>query len=177
VRKVSKRIIEKAKKIKLIVMDVDGVLTPGDVTFINGREVKFWYARDRIAFYILKRTGLLKTAWLTGRVSEEVKKRGKELGIDALYFGVKKKKDVWENILKKFKVKKSEVAYIGDDIVDLYPAKNCGLSFAPSDSCCDIKKTVDFITESRGGRGVFREVVELILKAKGKWKEVIRYYL
>jgi len=171
-----KRIKEKAKRIKLIVMDVDGVLTPGDVTFINGKEVKFWYARDRIAFYILKRIGDIKTCWLTGRSSLEVKKRAKELGA-ILFDGVKRKKDIWKDILKRFKVKKEEVAYIGDDIVDLYPIKNSGLSFAPKDACYDVKKAVDYVTEAKGGRGVFREVVEIILKAKGLWKKALSYYL
>jgi len=169
-------LLKKIKRIKMIAMDVDGVLTPGDITFVNGKEIKFWYAKDRIAFFILRRQKRIKTCWISGRKSSEVAERAKDLGIDAVYLGIKDKRQAWKEMLDKFGLEKEEAAYIGDDLVDLALITAAGFAAAPQDACPEIKEAADYVTSVPGGRGVFRETAELILKGQNLWNEVLTFY-
>jgi YrbI family 3-deoxy-D-manno-octulosonate 8-phosphate phosphatase len=171
-----KEIFAKAKKIKVFAMDVDGVLTDGKLIFSeSGFEMKGWNVRDRIAFYILNRLGY-KTCWISGRKCREVSRRAKDLRINGVFLGVKNKTLLWEKILKNFKAESASILYIGDDLVDAGLLKKAGLSVCPADAPADVKNLCDFVAKSRGGDGVFREVVELVLKAQNKWKDVLQYY-
>ncbi|MCD6413917.1 MAG: HAD hydrolase family protein [Elusimicrobia bacterium] len=166
----------KAKKIKVFAMDVDGVLTDGKINFSErGFESKAWNVKDRIAFYILRRLGY-KTCWISGRSGKEVCRRARDLKINEVFLGVKDKTVLWSSLLEKFRVKPSEVLYIGDDLVDIGILKRASIAVAPADAAEEVKKVCDFVTSARGGDGVFREVAEKILKAQNRWKEVLRHY-
>ncbi len=174
----NKKILDKAKKIKLIAMDIDGVLTPGDIVIMeSGEEVKSWSAKDRFGIFATRNAGGIKFAWISGRKSGQVEERAKELKIDAVYLGSLGKLPAFNDILKRFKLTGSEIAYIGDDIVDVPLLKRAGLSVCPDDAVDDVKKVVDYITRAKGGQGVLREVIEIVFKAQGRWKKAVAKYL
>lgn len=169
---------KKAKSIKLIACDVDGVLTRGEIIVLNnGEEIKIWNVKDGLGYHELKQTfPRIKTAWITGRESEQVKTRAERMGIDYLVQNCMGKKPAFDAILNETGFKASETAYIGDDIVDIPVLKLAGLSVCPSDAIEEVKKHVDMVSSIKGGEGVVRDVIEFILKAKGEWKKVLERY-
>lgn len=175
----NKKILEKAKKIKLIGMDIDGVLTGGEIVVLNsGEEVKFWNAKDRFGFALARKSGGgLKFVWITGRESKEVENQAKEIGVDRIYQNCYDKLSAYREIVKNFSLHPAEIAYIGDDLMDLPILKRVGLSVCPNDAPEELKKIVDHISFYPGGKGVFRETIEIILKAKGLWRKTINEYL
>jgi len=165
-----------AGNIRLLILDVDGVLTDGSIILDNeGNEFKAFHVRDGHGLKMLSRTGI-QIALITGRHSKVVERRAHELGITEVYQKCFKKIVAYEQLLQKFKVTDSEVAYIGDDIVDLPVLKKVGLPVAVADAVDETKDVAQFITQNRGGRGAVREVCDLILRAKGKWKELLDEY-
>ena len=123
----NKKISEKAKKIKLIAMDVDGVLTPGDIVIMeSGEEVKSWNAKDRLGIFLTRNAGGMKFAWVSGRKSRQVEERAEELNIDAVYLGTLSKMPAFNDMHERCKLKGDEIAYIGDDLVDLPLLKRAG---------------------------------------------------
>src|SRR5208283_370192 len=165
-----------AGNIRLLILDVDGVLTDGSIILDNeGNEFKAFHVRDGHGLKMLSRTGI-QIALITGRHSKVVERRAHELGITEVYQRCFKKIVAYEQLLQKFKVTDSEVAYIGDDIVDLPVLKKVGLPVAVADAVDETKDVAQFITQNRGGRGAVREVCDLILRAKGKWKELLDEY-
>ncbi len=174
----NKKISNKAKKIKLIAMDVDGVLTPGDIVIMeSGEEVKSWSAKDRLGIFATRNAGGIKYAWVSGRKSPQVEERAKELKIDAVYLGSLGKLPAFNDILKRFNLTGTQVAYIGDDLVDLPLLKRAGFSACPKDAVNDVKKVVDCVTEAKGGQGVLREVIEIVFKSQGRWKKAVEKYM
>ncbi|MDR3281721.1 MAG: HAD hydrolase family protein [Endomicrobium sp.] len=170
-------IIEKAKNIKLLAFDVDGVLTRGEIIFNNGEEMKIWNVKDGVGFVELLRVlPKIKTAWITGRKSVQIEKRAIEMNINYVIQNCMNKKVAFEKILKKNRFEAFEAAYIGDDMVDIPVLKIVGLSLCPVDACNEVKKRVDLVSILKGGEGVAREVIELIIKAKGKWKKILGKY-
>ncbi|MCL2335284.1 MAG: HAD hydrolase family protein [Endomicrobia bacterium] len=169
------KIFKKAKAIKLLACDVDGVLTRGDIVILNdGQEVKSWNVKDGLGYAELR--GIfprVKTAWITGRESEQVKKRAEELKIDYLVQNCSGKKSALDAILEETGFKASETAYIGDDINDIPILSRAGFSVCPADAAEDAKKYADYVSALGGGEGVVREVIEIILKAKGEWKKIL----
>jgi 3-deoxy-D-manno-octulosonate 8-phosphate phosphatase (KDO 8-P phosphatase) len=171
-----KNIKEKLKGIKLLVLDVDGVMTDGRIIMDSeGREMKNFNVRDGHGIKILQRYGI-KVAILTGRQSKVVEYRAKDLEIDDVYQKVFNKKEIFQTILKKHKLSADAVAFMGDDIVDIPVLKSVGFSAAVADAIDVVKKSVDYITQNRGGHGAVREVCEMILKAQGKWPEIAARY-
>ena len=167
---------ERAKKIKLLIMDVDGVLTDGRIIYgSDGTEFKSFHVRDGHAMKLANRAGL-KMAIITGRDSEIVTRRGKELEVDFIYQKVFNKLEVYEKILQENNLKDEEIAFIGDDIVDLPVMRRVGLSIAVEDAVEELKQESLLITKNPGGRGAVREVIEYILKARGLWEDVTRRY-
>ena len=167
---------ERAKKIKLLIMDVDGVLTDGRIIYgSDGTEFKSSHVRDGHAMKLANRAGL-KMAIITGRDSEIVTRRGKELEVDFIYQKVFNKLEVYEKILQENNLKDEEIAFIGDDIVDLPVMRRVGLSIAVEDAVEELKQESLLITKNPGGRGAVREVIEYILKARGLWEDVTRRY-
>lgn len=173
-----KEIFNKAKKIKIIASDVDGVLTDGRIIILNsGEEIKFWDAYDRFAFTLLRVFAKnLKIAWITGRISPQVEARAKEVGVHYLYQKCMDKISAVNEILRKENIKIDEVAFIGDDLVDLPVLLKCGFSVCPKNAPEDVRKAADYITAASSGRGVFRAAVEIIFKSQGIWQKVLEKY-
>jgi 3-deoxy-D-manno-octulosonate 8-phosphate phosphatase (KDO 8-P phosphatase) len=171
-----KNIKEKLKKIKLLILDVDGVMTDGGIIMDSkGQELKQFNVRDGHGLKVLQRYGM-KVAIITGRQSKVVEYRAKDLDIEEVYQKVFNKKEVFEKILKKHKLSADETAFLGDDIIDIPVLRRVGFSVAVADAVDVVKKSVDYITENKGGHGAVREVCEMILQAQGKWKEVAEKY-
>jgi len=159
-------IVKKAKKIRLLVLDVDGVLTEGSIIYDNkGRELRIFNVKDGLGVFLLTQRGF-PVVILTAKDSKIVKRRARDMGINDIFSGYPKE-EVLDKIIKKYKVGLEEVAFIGDDLIDIEVAKRVGFSIAVNDAVEDLKKTVDFVTENKGGKGAVREVAEIILQAKG----------
>ena len=157
------------KKIKVLVMDVDGVLTDGRIIVdSNGVESKNFDVQDGLGIVFLHKCGI-KTAIISARESGVVAFRAKDLKIDKTYVGVYPKLGAFENMLKEFNVQEDEVCFIGDDLADLAIMRRCGVSIAVANAVFEVKQIAHHVTNKKGGRGAVREVVELILKAQGHW--------
>jgi 3-deoxy-D-manno-octulosonate 8-phosphate phosphatase (KDO 8-P phosphatase) len=158
----------KAKKIKLLLLDVDGVLTDGRILLDNqGNELKAFHVRDGHGIKMAQRAGII-VGIITGRISEVVNIRAQELGIKEVHQGAHEKILVYDSILGRYGFRDEEVAYMGDDIVDVDIFKRTGLSVTVDDADPSVKPHVDMITKTAGGRGAVREVINLILKHQGK---------
>ena len=169
-------VIERAKKIKLLLLDVDGVLTDGRIVYGNyGDELKNFDVSDGLGIILLK-AAKLKCAILTAKGSPVVKKRAKDLKIDKVYGDFHYKIKALDSIKKNFKVSNEEICFVGDDIIDIPILRRVGLSVAVPEASDDLKQIVDYITKKSGGRGAVREVCELLLKAQGKWADATRSY-
>jgi 3-deoxy-D-manno-octulosonate 8-phosphate phosphatase (KDO 8-P phosphatase) len=171
-----KNIKAKLKGIKLLILDVDGVMTDGRIIMDSeGREIKNFNVRDGHGIKILQRYGI-KVAILTGRKSKVVEYRAKDLEIGDVYQKVFNKKEVFQKILKKHKLSADATAFMGDDIVDIPVLKSVGFSAAVADAVDVVKQSVDYVTKNNGGHGAVREVCEMILQAQGKWPEIAARY-
>ena len=167
-----KTLKEKAKKITLLILDVDGVMTDGSILLDNmGNEYKRFHVRDGHGIKMIGRAGIT-IAIITGRKSKVVELRAKELGITEVYQKIFKKSQVYEKLLKKYKCKDENIAFMGDDVVDRELLKRAGLSAAPADAEEEAKKLADLVTKRNGGRGAVREFTDLILKSTVLWKKV-----
>jgi 3-deoxy-D-manno-octulosonate 8-phosphate phosphatase (KDO 8-P phosphatase) len=172
-----KNMSEKAKDIKLLILDVDGVMTDGSIILDNsGNEYKRFHVRDGHGVRMLNFVGI-KTAIITGRRSKVVELRAKELGITDLYQKVFKKSEAYKELLTKYELEDKNVAFMGDDTVDIEIFKRAGLTAAPADAEDDIKGMADFISSRNGGRGAVREFAEMILKATGNREKVSGEYI
>src|SRR5579864_3595393 len=195
--------LERARKIKLLLFDVDGVLTDGTLWFFpapagahlptqphtqkhggeggfgivsqNMVEAKGFHAHDGAAISLARLAGI-KTGLITKRISETVALRARDLKLDHVYQGIQDKLTVFEEILAKEGLRPEQAAYVGDDVIDLPVMRNCGLGVAVANARAEVKDEAHYITEHRGGDGALRDVVEYILKAQGKWEEVVREY-
>jgi 3-deoxy-D-manno-octulosonate 8-phosphate phosphatase (KDO 8-P phosphatase) len=158
----------KAKKIKLLLLDVDGVLTNGTIILDNqGNELKSFHVRDGHGIKLAQRAGII-LGIITGRKSEVVNIRARELGIEEVHQGALKKIGVYESILAKYGVHDSEVAYMGDDVVDVDIFKRAGIAVTVSDADPAVRPYVDMVTKNEGGRGAVREFINLLLTSQGK---------
>lgn len=163
----SKKIFKsKLKKIKMILLDVDGVLTDGKIIMSSdGIEYKNFHAHDGYGILKAKRAGII-VGIVSGRTSEVVNKRADKLGIDIVCQGNEDKLSVFQEIKSKYNISEEETAFIGDDEFDIPLLKSVGFSAAPANAIGTVKKIVDYVTKVDGGNGVAREVIDLILKAK-----------
>ncbi len=160
------------RKVRLLLCDVDGVLTDASV-FIDGeKEMKQFNIRDGLGLVALRRQGF-KVGWISNRPSTATACRARELKIDFLRQEKGSKVSVVERLLADTGFHWDEVCYVGDDIVDLGVLKRAGVAVAVADSAVEAHATADYITQAAGGRGAVREVVELILKAQNKWDRVV----
>jgi len=171
-------VIEKAQKIKLLVSDVDGVLTKGEIFFDeNGKEpLSKFNIYDGFGFIIAHECGI-KTAIISGRHSLCTENRMRHLGCEEIHTGILNKKTKLQEIMHRLNLKREEVAFIGDDLIDLPAMQLVGLKIAPKNGVKEVIDLVDHVTNTDGGFGVFREVVELILNAQGKFKDYVNKYL
>jgi 3-deoxy-D-manno-octulosonate 8-phosphate phosphatase (KDO 8-P phosphatase) len=170
---INPEISEKARQIKAILFDVDGVLTDGGIVYDNsGQEYKRFNVKDGQIIKYLKQYGIL-TGVITGRASAVVKNRCEELKIDIHYHGISDKRAIFEKILAEQELQAHEVAYIGDDINDLPVLTRCGLSATPADGHEAVKPHVDWVLEVKGGEGALRALGDLVLKSQGHYARII----
>jgi len=161
----SQKITQKCRKIKLVITDVDGVLTDGGMYYSNNGEImKKFNAKDGMAVELLLKNKI-KTILLTSESSTIVKKRGKKINAAMTITGAKNKKSHFNLICKKFEVSPQQIAYIGDDLNDYQIIQLVGLSATPLDGIMELQKIVDYVCKNSGGKGAFREFVDLILKS------------
>ncbi|MBI5971233.1 MAG: HAD family hydrolase [Deltaproteobacteria bacterium] len=172
-----KTLIKKIEHVRLVIFDVDGVMTDGRIHYTDqGVEIKSFNVKDGHGIKLLMRAGI-EAGIITARQSKTVDVRARDLGITIVAQGRKDKLEAFEEIIKKQGIKPEEAAYVGDDVVDLPVLRRVGFSVAVSDAVDTVKAAVDYVTRKKGGNGAVREVVELILKAQGKWDSVMERYL
>lgn len=168
----------RACKIKLFLMDVDGTLTDGGVCLLATPgvdaigELKIFNSRDGAGLKLAHIMGI-RTGFITGRNSEAVRHRARELSVDYVHLGQETKTAAYETCLKEAGVTDEETAWLGDDLPDMPLARRAGLAVAVADGAPELKAVSHHITNAAGGRGGAREVVELILKAQGRWEEAV----
>ena len=167
----------RAKKIRLLLMDVDGVLTDGHIYLQSlpdggAAEMKVFSAYDGAGLKLAHRMGL-KTGFITGRDSAATTRRAREASVDYVYQGRAEKLGAYEEIVRRAGVVDEAVAYIGDDLPDLPALHRAGLAVAVVNGVPEVKRAAHYVTKKAGGEGAVREVIELILKAQGKWDEAI----
>jgi 3-deoxy-D-manno-octulosonate 8-phosphate phosphatase (KDO 8-P phosphatase) len=187
----------RARKIKLLLFDVDGVLTDGKLFFVpqdsqsptnqdsagktnktaQGQiEVKGFHAHDGVANSLARIAGL-KTGLITRRASETVALRARDLRIDHVHQGIQNKRACFEEVAKQEGLKPDQAAFVGDDVIDLPAMRAAGLSIAGKNARAEVKKEAHYVTPHAGGEGALRDAVEFILKAQGKWKKAVEEYL
>ena len=171
------QVITKAKKVKLLILDVDGVLTDGKLLFDGqGREYKSFHARDGHGIKLLRQTGV-EVAVISGRKSNSVALRMKDLGIEYVYQGQEDKVMAFNEIIRSLSIQAEEAAHVGDDLLDLPIMRRVGLSVAVNDANFAVKKYADWCTSLSGGQGAVREVCDFIMQAQGNLEAVINSYL
>ncbi|MCX5786007.1 MAG: HAD hydrolase family protein [Elusimicrobia bacterium] len=176
---VSKKNIAKAKKIKILLMDVDGVLTDGKMYFLPDHKgkivgMKAFHSLDGIGLRLLNQFGIW-TGIITGMQSPGTEERARQLGMNYAYQGFLSKLVPLAEILKDSGLKEENVAYIGDDLTDIPVLKKAGLACAPKNALDEVKKVCDLVTQKEGGSGAAREVCDFILKSQGHWGTVMGY--
>ena len=172
-----KAILEKAANIKLAVFDVDGVLTDGKLILgESGNEYKSFHVRDGHGLVMLLETGC-KIAVITARSSNMVAERMESLGIKYVYQGEKDKGARLLNLIQELGLEQKQVAYVGDDVIDLPAMVHVGLPIAVADAHIEVKNNAAWVTEAQGGLGAAREVCELIMRAQNKYDDRIKRYL
>lgn len=168
----------RARKIKLLLMDVDGTLTDGGVCLISTpgvegvAEMKVFNSKDGAGLKIAGIMGI-RTGFITGRSSPAVQRRARELSVDYVYLGQSTKMAAFEECVQKAGVTPEETAYLGDDLPDIPVASRAGLAVAVADAAPEVKAACHYVTRAKGGEGAAREVIELILKAQDRWEEAI----
>ncbi|NIA10525.1 MAG: HAD-IIIA family hydrolase [Nitrospiraceae bacterium] len=167
----------KLKKIKLLLLDVDGILTDGSIMYTgNGEEIKTFNAKDGLGIKLLINAGI-KVGIITGRKSKALTSRCEDLGIDLVFDGIQNKINALETILKQTAITPEETAFAGDDLPDLPVMKRVGLSMTVPDASCHVIDRADFVTAFKGGHGAVREICEDILKAKNLWEKTLAEFL
>jgi 3-deoxy-D-manno-octulosonate 8-phosphate phosphatase (KDO 8-P phosphatase) len=158
-------------------MDVDGVLTGGEIALLsNGAEMRLFNSQDGVGLMVAHLAGL-QTALITGRATEAVRKRAEEVRITHLVMGTFQKLPPLQQLCDQLRLPLEAVAYIGDDVPDIPPMKRAGFAVAVANAVDEVKRVAHYITQRRGGDGAVREVVELILKAQGKWEQTVGAFI
>jgi 3-deoxy-D-manno-octulosonate 8-phosphate phosphatase (KDO 8-P phosphatase) len=172
----SNELKEKIRKIKILVLDVDGVMTDGSIILgsKDGEEYKVFNVRDGTGIKMIQRAGL-KVALITGRSSSVVERRSKELGITDVHQGSLYKMQKFDEILEKYDLSYEEAVFMGDDIIDIPVMKKAAIGIAVKDADSSTFDAADIITENVGGKGAVREITDLILKVQGKYDDVADY--
>ncbi len=161
------------RKIRLLLLDVDGVLTDGRVGLLpDGGEIKYFSIYDGLAIRLARQAGI-EVGFLSGRSSGAVAQRARELGLSIVVQGTTDKVRDFREILEKRRLEPEEVAYIGDDLPDIPLLQRVGFAAAPENAVEQVKHHVHYVTRTRGGEGAVREVIDLLLKTSGKWAPII----
>ncbi|MGC8667274.1 MAG: KdsC family phosphatase [Chthonomonadales bacterium] len=168
--------VQRLAAIRLLALDVDGVLTDGSIILAGDGEIKRFDASDGVGIRLLLCAGIL-VAWISGRESPSVEHRARELGVTRLYQGARNKSVVLADLMASYALSQSNIAYMGDDLNDLPAYSLAGVKFAPANAVMEVKALADFVTERAGGYGAVREVCDAILKAKNLWTDAVTTYL
>ncbi len=161
-------------KVALLLLDVDGVLTDGRIIWdANGTEIKFFNVKDGHGIKLLQRAGI-RIGIITGRTSLVVDLRAKELGIDLVYQGSLRKQDSYDEIKQITGLRDDQIAYMGDDVIDVPVMRRVGFAAAPADAMPEALAVADFIASRDGGMGAVREFCDLILKCRGDWDHLVK---
>ena len=166
----------RAARIKLFLMDCDGVLTDGRIWILEGDDQKAFHTRDGLGLELLHRAGL-QSGIISGRSSSAVKRRAESLRMKFVRQGCEDKEQAFAEIIAEAGVTNAEVAFAGDDLTDIPLMLQSGLGIAVADAAAETREQAHYVTDARGGYGAVRDVVELILKSQGRWDEVLRHYL
>ncbi len=159
-----------------LLFDVDGVLTDGRLYYTeHGEQIKTFHVRDGLGFRLAQRAGL-RLGLLSGRRSAPLERRASEFDFDVVMLGRSDKHATFEAFLRQVDTTPDRVAYIGDDLPDLVVLRRCGLSFAPADATPEVRAIVDHVLSRPGGQGAAREMIELVLKARGVWEKRLARY-
>jgi 3-deoxy-D-manno-octulosonate 8-phosphate phosphatase (KDO 8-P phosphatase) len=157
-------------------MDVDGVMTDGGISFIDGdREAKKYDAKDGVALWIAHRIGL-RTGIISGRSGSAMLRRARELRMDEIHLKSRDKLAIYSDILRRRKLSDANVCYVGDDLVDLPVLARAGMPVAVADAHPEVLRRAGYVTRARGGHGAIREVIDAILKAQGHWETVLGWF-
>src|SRR5918997_4450747 len=166
----------RAARVRLLLLDCDGVLTDGRITPVEGgAELKSFHTRDGHGLVMLHRAGL-RSGIISGRKSRLVELRAADLGVSFVRQGALDKVEAFESLLAEAGVEPSQAAYVGDDVVDIPLMRRCGLAVAVADATPDTRAAAHYVTGAPGGFGAVREVCELILKSQGLWGELMKRY-
>lgn len=175
-RLVKKGLKARFGKIKLLLLDVDGVLTDGRIIYDSvGRDSKFFNVHDGLGVYVLHEFGI-NTVIITAKSSKTITPRAKDMRVADVFADIFPKTAVLDKIIKKYRVTKDQICFVGDDLVDLSLMRKIGLPIAVANAASEIKEAAVYVTNCTGGQGAVREVAELILKSQGKWKDVLKFY-
>lgn len=169
-------VLDAAKRVKLLILDVDGVLTNGELFFFDSGEYKAFHSRDGLGIALLVREGI-ELAIISGNRSDAVERRFKKFGITHVYQGVEDKNIVYQTIKTELNLNDAEVAYMGDDLIDLPVMSRVGLPTAVADADVLVKQHAHWVSDYNGGQGAVRELCELILHAKGRLDAVRQGFL
>ena len=173
----SSELHERAARIKLLLMDCDGVLTDGRIWVLeSGEDQKTFHTRDGLGIELLHRAGL-KSGIISGRVSGAVERRARGLGMSFIWQGREDKLQAFADTLSQAGVTNEQVAFVGDDLNDIPLMLQSGLAIAVADAAVETREHAHYVTTARGGHGAIREVVELILKSQSLWEDLVRHYL
>ena len=165
---------DRLSKIELVLLDVDGVLTDGRIIWdANGTEIKFFNVKDGHGIKLLQRAGI-QVGIITGRTSPVVDLRAKELGITLVYQGSLRKQDSYDDIKRITGLSDHQIAYMGDDVIDVPVMRRVGFAAAPSDALPEALAVADQVTSRCGGMGAVRELCDLILKCRGDWDRLVK---
>ncbi len=169
-------VIEKATAVRLLLFDVDGVLTDGVVVMhADGSESKGFHIRDGAAMVWAQRAGLT-VGLLSARSSGATTQRAAQLGIRLVVQGVPRKLEAYERILRETRLQDAEASYMGDDLLDLPVMARAGLSAAPADAAPEVLARATWVSKAPGGRGAVRDFIEMVLRAQNRWEGVVREY-
>ena len=175
--KIDDKILNRAKKIRLALFDVDGVLTDGKIHIdSNGEEIKTFDTQDGHGIRLLQHYGI-QVGVISGRSSKALQYRMRDLNVEHVYQGVIDKYSVFQNLLKKLDLRSDETSFVGDDIVDLQIMSHCGLSIAVANAHYYVKQHAHMLTTANGGYGAVREVCELLLESQGLLTKALEYNL
>ncbi|WDP88663.1 MAG: HAD-IIIA family hydrolase [Desulfobacter sp.] len=165
------------QKIRLLLLDVDGVLTDGAITYTDkGEQIKSFNSKDGLGLRLLMDAGV-GVGIVTGRTSGALLHRCNNLGIDLIFDGIKDKAAAFNSIVKKTGLKPDEMAFVGDDLMDLPAMTRAGLSFTVADAPEEVKKAADMTSDYPGGKGAVRQICETILKARGDWDNIVAGFM
>jgi len=173
---IDQSVLEKVKKIKVLLLDVDGVLTDGRIVYDSrGRDSKFFDVHDGMGVSLLHKCGI-PAVLITAKSSRSICPRARDMKIDRVYENVSSKAAVLPQLLTRYTVSAEELCFVGDDLVDICLMRKVGLPVAVANACAEVKEAALWVTSREGGRGAVREVSELILKTQGKWAGAIQAY-